>query len=118
MKILITGANGQLGRDCTEILSARHQLSCCDVPNIDITDQQKGSRFLREITLKNIKNTDTELYDELEKMYLTDKAKKLPIEKQIYLICKNIRDTESNPRNNRVRFEQRNYHKQQLQFNF
>ncbi len=27
MKILITGANGQLGRDCTEILSARHQLS-------------------------------------------------------------------------------------------
>lgn len=90
----------------------------CIVTNIDITDQQKGSRFLREITLKNIKNTDTELYDELEKMYLTDKAKKLPIEKQIYLICKNIRDTESNPRNNRVRFEQRNYHKQQLQFNF
>lgn len=90
----------------------------CIVTNIDITGQQKGSRFLREITLKNIKNTAPDIYAELEKKYLTDKAKKLPIEKQIYLICKNIRDSESNPRNNRVRFEQRNYHKQQLQFNF
>ena len=44
MKILITGANGQLGRDCTEILSARHQLSCCDVPNIDITDPDQVAR--------------------------------------------------------------------------
>lgn len=90
----------------------------CIVTNIDITDQQKGSRFLREKTLKKIKNTAPELYNELEKKYLTDKARKLPLEKQIYLICKNIRDSESNPRNNRVRFEQRNYHKQQLQFNF
>ncbi len=90
----------------------------CIVTGIDITDQQKGSRFLRELTLRKIKDTDTELYNELEKKYLTDKARKLPIEKQIYLICKNIRDSESNPRNNRVRFERRNYHKQQLQFNF
>lgn len=44
MKILITGANGQLGRDCTEILSARHQLACCDVPNIDITDPDQVAR--------------------------------------------------------------------------
>lgn len=44
MKILITGANGQLGKDCTEVLSNRHQISCCDVPNIDITDPDQVAR--------------------------------------------------------------------------
>lgn len=90
----------------------------CIVTNIDITGQQKGSRFLREKTLKKIQNDNPTLYKDLEKKYLTAKAKKLSEDVQIYLICKNIRDSESNPRNNRVRFERRNYHKQQLQFNF
>lgn len=38
MNILITGAGGQLGQDCTQLLASRHNLTCCDVPKIDITN--------------------------------------------------------------------------------
>lgn len=38
MKILITGANGQLGRDCQSVLGASHELCCVDLPDVDITD--------------------------------------------------------------------------------
>ena len=37
MKILIIGANGQLGHDCTDVLAAHHELLCLDRPAIDIT---------------------------------------------------------------------------------
>lgn len=36
MKILITGCNGQLGRDCQTVLGAWHSLACLDLPDIDI----------------------------------------------------------------------------------
>ena len=90
----------------------------CLVTGLDISMQKKGSRFLREPRLKNIKETNPEIYNDLEKKYLTENAKRLSEQRQIYLICKNIRDTDSNPRNNRKRFELRNYPKNQLQFNF
>ena len=38
MKILITGCNGQLGRDCQTVLGAWHSLACLDLPDIDIAD--------------------------------------------------------------------------------
>ncbi len=38
MKLVIIGANGQLGKDCLDILSPNHTIHCCDVHNIDITD--------------------------------------------------------------------------------
>ena len=38
MNILITGAGGQLGQDCTQLLGSRHTVTCCDVPRIDITN--------------------------------------------------------------------------------
>lgn len=90
----------------------------CLVTGLDISAQRQGSKFIREKTIKMIKETDPEIYHKLGKKYLTEKAKKLSEEKQIYLICKNIRDQDSNPRNNRQRFEQRNYPKHQLQFSF
>lgn len=90
----------------------------CLVTGLDISTQKKGSRFLREKTLEKIRNTEPEIYKTLSKKYLTHKAKKLSEQRQIYLICKNIRDKDSNPRNNRKRFEQRNYNPNQLQFNF
>jgi dTDP-4-dehydrorhamnose reductase len=37
MKILITGARGQLGRDCQEILRADHTLIATDLPEFDVT---------------------------------------------------------------------------------
>jgi len=90
----------------------------CVVTGLDISMQRKGSRFLREKTLKKIQNDNPSLYKDLEKKYLTSKAKELSEDVQLYLICKNIRDTDSNPRNNRARFEERNYPQNQLQFNF
>ena len=90
----------------------------CLVTGLDISMQKKGSRFLREKTLNTIKDTEPEIYISLTKKYLTEKAEKLSEQRQIYLICKNIRDTDSNPRNNRKRFEKRNYNPNQLQFNF
>lgn len=90
----------------------------CLVTGLDISTQRKGSKFLREKTLRKIQNDNPTLYKDLEKKYLTAKAKKLSEDVQLYLICKNIRDTDSNPRNNRARFEERNYPQNQLQFNF
>ena len=41
MKILITGARGQLGRDCQSILSPSHEVIATDLPEFDITDSQQ-----------------------------------------------------------------------------
>ena len=38
MKILITGARGQLGRDCQAVLSPAHEVIATDLPEFDITD--------------------------------------------------------------------------------
>jgi dTDP-4-dehydrorhamnose reductase len=38
MKILITGANGQLGRDCQEMLRPQHTVVATDLPEFDVTD--------------------------------------------------------------------------------
>ncbi|MGI6496176.1 MAG: dTDP-4-dehydrorhamnose reductase [Kiritimatiellia bacterium] len=38
MNILITGANGQLGRDCQQVLGATHSLCPVDLPDIDIAE--------------------------------------------------------------------------------
>lgn len=44
MNILIIGSNGQLGVDCTRLLSGRHQVVAVDFPEIDITSQQSLSQ--------------------------------------------------------------------------
>jgi dTDP-4-dehydrorhamnose reductase len=46
MKILITGAGGQLGRDCTRSLSAGHVVTALDLPEIDITIPDQVDRAL------------------------------------------------------------------------
>lgn len=38
MNILITGGSGQLGQDCAELLSGKHQLTTCNSSELDITD--------------------------------------------------------------------------------
>lgn len=90
----------------------------CKVTNLDISNQRKGSKFIREKTLKTLKENDPKTFEKLEIKYLTEKMKTQPLEKQFYHIAKNIRDQESNPRNNRKIFEKRNYQKTQMQFNF
>jgi len=41
MKLVIIGANGQLGQDCHTILGDKHKISCCDVQQIDITQPEQ-----------------------------------------------------------------------------
>jgi len=38
MKILITGARGQLGRDCQAVLAAAHEITATDLPEFDASD--------------------------------------------------------------------------------
>ena len=38
MKILITGARGQLGRDCQAVLAAAHEIVATDLPEFDASD--------------------------------------------------------------------------------
>lgn len=90
----------------------------CIITGIDISTQKKGSKFLRESTLKMIKTNNPTLYEELSKKYLTDFGKLQNDDRKIYLICKNIRDIDSNKRNNRKKFESRYYSANQLQLNF
>jgi len=48
MKILITGANGQLGRDCLAAFAERHPVVGVDLPHIDITEPAHVERILAE----------------------------------------------------------------------
>lgn len=48
MKILIIGAHGQLGTDCTTLLSSGHDVIGYDVPDIDITDRDSTRAIIKE----------------------------------------------------------------------
>lgn len=39
MKVLIIGANGQLGQDCRKLFADGNEVRCLDLPDIDITDE-------------------------------------------------------------------------------
>lgn len=49
MKVLIAGANGQLGRDAVTVFSAGHDVAGLDLPDIDITSRESISRVLDRI---------------------------------------------------------------------
>jgi len=48
MKILITGARGQLGRECSQVLSARHEVIETDVQDLDIAAAEAVRSAVRE----------------------------------------------------------------------
>lgn len=94
----------------------------CKVTNLDISMQKKNSIYVCTGALKYYKENAPEIYKGLEKKYLTEQWKHSNIKLQFYHIAKNIRNQKTNPnhnpRNSRLRFEQRNYHPNQLQINF
>ncbi|PIP38335.1 MAG: dTDP-4-dehydrorhamnose reductase [Desulfobacterales bacterium CG23_combo_of_CG06-09_8_20_14_all_51_8] len=49
MNILITGANGQLGKDCTQMLGDVHATTCVDIEELDITHKDQVLSFIRKI---------------------------------------------------------------------
>ena len=49
MKILIAGARGQLGRDCTSVLSPKHAVTALDLPEFDITAPAQVRQTLADV---------------------------------------------------------------------
>lgn len=48
MKIVIIGANGQLGSDCCNILSTENETVGCDIPHIDIGNKSSVDKYLED----------------------------------------------------------------------
>lgn len=49
MKILITGANGQLGKDCQGVLAENHALTCVDIEDLDITRRDAVAKVMQTL---------------------------------------------------------------------
>jgi dTDP-4-dehydrorhamnose reductase len=49
MNILITGGNGQLGKDCELVFSDKHQTTCIDIEDLDITDPDQVEDIVKTI---------------------------------------------------------------------
>lgn len=96
--------------------------SVCLVTGLDISMQKKTSKYLCSTGLIYYLENEPETYRRLKDKYLTAEKRGLELRKQIYYLAHNIRNkktnAEHNKRNNRQRFEQRNYPKHQLQFSF
>jgi len=94
----------------------------CLVTGLDISMQKKTSKYLCSAGLKYYKENDPETYRKIEEKYLPRTNSADSLKDQIYYIAHNIRNRRTNPthnpRNNRQRFEERNYPKHQLQFKF
>ena len=80
--------------------------------------QRKGSKYLCLVGLKYYKENEPEIYKILEEKYLTEDKKNTDMKTQFYYLAHCIRNVKTNIVHNRKRFENRNYNKQQLQFNF
>ena len=94
----------------------------CLVTGLDISIQKMTSKYLCSTGLKYYKENEPETYQRLKEKYLTPEKWSLDLPEQFYFIAHNIRNAKTNqhhnPRNNRKRFELRNYPPNQLQFNF
>lgn len=94
----------------------------CLVTGLDISMQKPASKYLSSGGLKWYWENAPETYLLLNDKYLTAEKKGSDLQRQYYYIAHNIRNTKTNlnhnPRNNRQRFEQRNYNKYQLQFDY
>jgi hypothetical protein len=94
----------------------------CLVTGLNISMQRKGSKYLCLGGLKYYREFESEIYQNIEKRFLTEKMRTRHEEYQMYYIAHNIRNTAINPNHNpkysRERFEQRNYKPNQLQIKF
>jgi len=49
MNILITGSNGQLGKDCEHVFKNNHQTTCVDIEDLDITSLDQVDVLVKKI---------------------------------------------------------------------
>ncbi|QBO57445.1 hypothetical protein [Chryseobacterium salivictor] len=96
----------------------RETVRLCEVTKLNISMQKKGSEFICSAGLKYYSETEPETYQRLKEKYLTFDKWGLGLPDQFYYIAHNVRNKFFNEIHNRKKFEQRNYPKQQLQFNF
>ncbi len=101
-----------------EYASPNENNRVCLVTGLDISMQRKGSKFLYRNGLKYYNENEPEIYKDLEKRFLTEKQRGKNLDRQIYFIAHNIRNTKTNKEHNQKQFEKRNYKSNQLQLNF
>ena len=68
MKILVTGSNGMLGSDLSEILCQKHEVFTLTKDNLDITDREK--------TIKTVKSANTDILINCAAYTMVDQAEK------------------------------------------
>lgn len=99
-------ANSQGGKNekCTKYTTCIYSVNVtkCIITGLDISSQKIGSKFLSNISILQLYFNDNEQYNQLRKKYLpvVKEKYKNDINKICYLIAHNIRNTETNPRNN------------------
>lgn len=94
------------------------QNKVCDVTGIDISMQKDSSKNLFDTGVEFYFYNHPEVYQKLVSKYLTRTKRNADLQTQFRDIAHNIRNAKSNKIHNRKRFEQRNYHPNQLQFQF
>jgi len=75
----------------------------CTVTKIDISNQKERSNFLSENTIYKLFSNDRLNYLKLERKYLNNSKFELSIKEKCYFIAHNIRNSDSNKRNNLFR---------------
>lgn len=86
----------------------------CEVTGLDISMQKVNSRYLCFSGLKYYQINAPEIFKDLERRYLTIKVKDKDLDAKIYYMARNIRNTKTNKKHNRKRFEAWNYPPEQL----
>ena len=90
----------------------------CVITGLNISMQKDDSQFLCFGGLRYYFENNHKIYEELKRIYLRVDKYNLMLEERFYYIAHNIRNTFTNEIHNRRKFEQRNYPKHQLQFQF
>ena len=90
----------------------------CIVTGLNITMQKERSKYLCVSGLNWYLEHKPKIFNNLCYQYLTKNKRNIDIDKQIYYIAHNIRNTLTNQYHNRKKFEQRNYPDNQLRFDF
>lgn len=90
----------------------------CVITGLNISMQKDDSQYLCFGGLRYYFENNHKIYEELKRKYLRADKYNLLLEDQFYYIAHNIRNVFTNEIHNRRTFEKRNYHKQQLQFQF
>ncbi|WP_374329372.1 hypothetical protein [Soonwooa sp.] len=101
-------------KDIVRICTKRN----CNVTGLDISMQKIQSNYINILALRYYYDHYPKIYKQIENKYLKSKKRNLDLEAQFYYIAHNIRNKHFNTIHNRIKFEQRNYPPNQLQFNF